>query len=415
MRDAGAEVLLLPPAEAVRDQADRQPHPPPGADRRRQGRHDRRGRDRRRVDGRCRGPDHWRDTHVRVRGPVVRGLQGAFAENWLEGTGEVLAGDDYLPDLEPVDGGGPMQLVRSSAKVGDTNAEALYYLAIASAQRSIELTAAYFVPRPAFTAGALATRPSAASTSGCWCPARTSTRASCASAGRASYDAAAGRRRARCSSTSRRCCTRRRSPSTAPGRPSGTVNFDNRSFQLHDEVTLGVWDERFAGRAARGVRARPRALGARSSRSAGAAARLRAARSARPRRPCSAASSDPPILRTVLERRHDASGPAPAAAPLAPVAAPRGATRCSPRSATPTRRSCGRCAPTATRSRSRSRCEALGMAGEYGGRLGRRPASSARRSTTAARDQWLLAGAVRARSRSGSTSSPSSRSAASAR
>jgi cardiolipin synthase len=26
----------------------------------------------------------------------------------------------------------------------------------------------------------------------------------------------------------------------------GTINFDNRSFQLHDEVTLGVWDERFA-------------------------------------------------------------------------------------------------------------------------------------------------------------------------
>jgi cardiolipin synthase len=27
----------------------------------------------------------------------------------------------------------------------------------------------------------------------------------------------------------------------------GTVNFDNRSFQLHDEATLCVWDEGFAG------------------------------------------------------------------------------------------------------------------------------------------------------------------------
>jgi cardiolipin synthase len=27
----------------------------------------------------------------------------------------------------------------------------------------------------------------------------------------------------------------------------GTVNFDNRSFQLHDEVTLCVWDQEFAG------------------------------------------------------------------------------------------------------------------------------------------------------------------------
>ncbi|HLM30985.1 MAG TPA: phospholipase D-like domain-containing protein, partial [Solirubrobacterales bacterium] len=85
-------------------------------------------------------PEHWRDTHVRVRGPVVRGMQGAFVENWLEATGEVLAGDAHLPDVEPVDEGGPMQVVRSSAKVGDTNAEALYYLAIASARHSIDLT-----------------------------------------------------------------------------------------------------------------------------------------------------------------------------------------------------------------------------------------------------------------------------------
>jgi len=28
----------------------------------------------------------------------------------------------------------------------------------------------------------------------------------------------------------------------------GTVNFDNRSFQLHDEVTLCVWSEQFASR-----------------------------------------------------------------------------------------------------------------------------------------------------------------------
>jgi cardiolipin synthase len=27
----------------------------------------------------------------------------------------------------------------------------------------------------------------------------------------------------------------------------GTINFDNRSFQLHDEVTLCVWDRSFAG------------------------------------------------------------------------------------------------------------------------------------------------------------------------
>ena len=101
--------------------------------------------------GDAQDPDHWRDTHVRVRGPVVRGLFGAFAENWLEATGEVLVGDGYTPELEGTDDGGPMQVVRSSAGVGDTNVEALYYLAIAAARESLDLTAAYFVPRPAFT------------------------------------------------------------------------------------------------------------------------------------------------------------------------------------------------------------------------------------------------------------------------
>ena len=165
------------------------------------------------------GPDHWRDTHVRVHGPVVRGLQGAFAENWLEGTGEVLAGEEYLPELEPVDDGGPMQLVRSSAKVGDTNAEALYYLAIASARETIELTSAYFVPRPAFTDALCAAAERGVDVrilvpgphidkgfvrAGGGPPTTSCSTPACG-----------------CSSTSRRCCTRRRSASTAPGRRSG--------------------------------------------------------------------------------------------------------------------------------------------------------------------------------------------------
>ncbi len=101
--------------------------------------------------GDAQDPDHWRDTHVRVEGPVVRGLQGSFAENWLEATGEVLAGDDDLPELDPIPGArAAMLAVRSSAGVGDTDVETVFYLTIAAARRSIDLTSAYFAPRPAF-------------------------------------------------------------------------------------------------------------------------------------------------------------------------------------------------------------------------------------------------------------------------
>src|SRR5713226_1426117 len=37
--------------------------------------------------GNGRTPEHWRDTNARIEGPVVKFLQAAFAEGWLETTG----------------------------------------------------------------------------------------------------------------------------------------------------------------------------------------------------------------------------------------------------------------------------------------------------------------------------------------
>ena len=194
--------------------------------------------------GDAQDPDHWRDTHVRVRGPVVRGLQGAFAENWLEGTGNVLAGDRYLPDLDPVDDGGPMQVMRSSATVGDTNAEALLYLAVAAAKRSIELTSAYFVPRPAFT-NALVEAAERGVELRILVPGPHIDKRFVRTAGRASYDQLldAGVELYEYRPTMLHAKTL-----VVDGIWScvGSVNFDNRSFQLHDEVALCVQSERFA-------------------------------------------------------------------------------------------------------------------------------------------------------------------------
>jgi cardiolipin synthase len=194
--------------------------------------------------GDAQDPDHWRDTHVRVRGPVVRGMQGAFAENWLEGTGEVLAGAGHLPDLEPLNDDGPMQLVRSSAKVGDTNVEALYYLAIASAQRSMELTAAYFVPRPAFT-DAVAQAAERGVEVRILVPGPHIDKELVRVAGRAAYEPLLD---AGATIFEYQPTMLHAKSLVVDGAWSsvGTVNFDNRSFQLHDEVTLCVWDEPFA-------------------------------------------------------------------------------------------------------------------------------------------------------------------------
>jgi cardiolipin synthase A/B len=195
--------------------------------------------------GNAQDPDHWRDTHVRVSGPVVRGLQGAFAENWLECTGDVLAGDRYLPGIEAIEDGGPMQVMRSNATVGDSNAEALVYLAVAAAKRSIELTSAYFVPRPAFTE-ALVEAAERGVRMRILVPGSHIDKQFVRTAGRAAYDQLieAG------IEIHEYCPTMLHAKTLTVDEiwsSVGSVNFDNRSFQLHDEVTLCVQSERFAG------------------------------------------------------------------------------------------------------------------------------------------------------------------------
>jgi cardiolipin synthase len=188
--------------------------------------------------GDAQDPDHWRDTHIRVSGPVVRGLQGAFAEHWLEATGRVLVGADYLPEIERQDRGGPMQLVRSAAGVGDTNVEALYFLALACARETLDLTAAYFAPRPAFVE-ALCDAAGRDVRVRVLVPGPHIDKEFVRIAGRAVYDEllACGVEIWEYQPTmlhAKTLCV------DGVWSSVGSVNFDNRSFQLHDEATLCV-------------------------------------------------------------------------------------------------------------------------------------------------------------------------------
>ena len=94
-------------------------------------------------NGRQKG--QWRETDVRVEGPAVNDLQGAFAENWLEATGEMLGGDAFFAP-QPSRGSVVAQVVRSSPASGSIAMYNMYLLAISSARRSISLTNPYFLP-----------------------------------------------------------------------------------------------------------------------------------------------------------------------------------------------------------------------------------------------------------------------------
>jgi cardiolipin synthase len=88
---------------------------------------------------------HWRDTDIRVEGPVVEYLQAAFAESWLETTGIVLGGEAYFPRPIPLSGDVYAQVVRSSPAAGAFNMYTTFLLAVSAARSSIDITNPYFV------------------------------------------------------------------------------------------------------------------------------------------------------------------------------------------------------------------------------------------------------------------------------
>jgi cardiolipin synthase len=89
--------------------------------------------------------DHWRETVVRVEGPVVTQMQFAFMDNWIKSRGELLTGLDYFPKLDPR---GPYltHVLKSSPSEGSSAAKLMYIVSIVSARKSIYLNSAYFVP-----------------------------------------------------------------------------------------------------------------------------------------------------------------------------------------------------------------------------------------------------------------------------
>ena len=93
--------------------------------------------------GNADSPQHWRDNHYKVTGPVVAQLQATFVTSWLKMRGEVLHGTDYFP---PLAGTGPylVQAIRSSAR--NENLDLMYLLAIASAKTTLRIENAYFLP-----------------------------------------------------------------------------------------------------------------------------------------------------------------------------------------------------------------------------------------------------------------------------
>ena len=91
------------------------------------------------------GRPSWRDTMMRVEGPIVAALQGVFAENWLECCGEILTGPRHFPAL-PRAGTVEAMLVKSSPADRATVSRVVFQMLIEGAAREVDISTPYFLP-----------------------------------------------------------------------------------------------------------------------------------------------------------------------------------------------------------------------------------------------------------------------------
>ncbi len=193
--------------------------------------------------GHAQNPEHWRDTHFKVEGPVVAQMQAVFLDNWIKVTGDVLHGPDYFPVLGSV-GGTAAQMFSSSPSGGSESMQLMYLLAITAAARSIDLSAAYFVPDE-LSVRALVEAMARGVKLRIVVPGEHIDSETVRSASRATWGPllAAGAVIAEYQPTTYHCKVLIVDNLLVS---VGSTNFDNRSFRLNDEATLNIMDAGFA-------------------------------------------------------------------------------------------------------------------------------------------------------------------------
>ena len=193
--------------------------------------------------GNAQDPEHWRDTHFKVEGPVVAQIQSVFMDNWIKATGKVLHSVEYFPTLASV-GDGYAQMFSSSPTGGSESMELMYLLSITAAQRSIRLSSAYFVPNELAVAAMKAALARGVKLQ-IITPGEHTDAETVRSASRATWGEllAAGAEIYEYRPTMYHCKVMIVDELLVS---TGSTNFDERSFRLHDEANLNSYDAGFA-------------------------------------------------------------------------------------------------------------------------------------------------------------------------
>jgi cardiolipin synthase A/B len=196
--------------------------------------------------GDAQGHGQVRDLSVRLRGPIVQAVQSVFSENWVEVSGRLFVGADVFPPLDKQ--GEVLAHVASIKPEGSAPAvKILHHAVICCARKRLWIQNPYFIPEPdAVDAFARAVKRGV------------DVRVMVPSAGASDMrmvQHAAHRNFQRLLDSGVRIFEYNRTllhqkVMTVDGVwcAVGSSNFDDRSFETNDEITLGFLDESLARR-----------------------------------------------------------------------------------------------------------------------------------------------------------------------
>ncbi|MCD6078129.1 MAG: phospholipase D-like protein [Ramlibacter sp.] len=189
---------------------------------------------------------HNSDVSVWLHGPIVHSVQGAFSENWAGETGELFVGDSFFPRLEKA-GDIPMHAAYVKPENSAPSVKILHHTVLCLARERIWIQNPYFIPkREAIDALAAAVKRGVdvrvlmPATSGSDAP-------MVQHAGHYHFESLLnhGVRLYEYPHT-----LLHQKIMTVDGIWSavGSTNFDDRSFDTNDEITIGILDEGVAAK-----------------------------------------------------------------------------------------------------------------------------------------------------------------------
>lgn len=92
--------------------------------------------------------EHYADLSVHLHGPIVGSVQSVFSENWAGETGELFVGEDVFPALEKA-GDVLMHAVYAKPEGSAPAVKILHHTIICLARKTIRIQNPYFIPEPA--------------------------------------------------------------------------------------------------------------------------------------------------------------------------------------------------------------------------------------------------------------------------